>query len=214
MTVTSKSVDQFNSNGTTIAGKTLSNEAFEERLAKLVNRWKAHDDKDLALRHETGALLNLRYGYPSQRQRRGAKTMKKASERLGILESELSRMRWFAHHFQSVDVLRARYPQVKNWTQVRELLCKLSKDGKATAAPVTEKSNAAFLKVRRALAALTSAFKGIGTAPSPEERKELRGGLQDFVSALPPGLGIRLVVDDVGDLDESTTALASKAGVA
>lgn len=208
MTVTSKSVDQLNSNGTTNMDKTLSKEAFEARLALLVDRWNAHQDKDLAIRHETGALLNLRYGHPSQRQRRGAKTMKKVSERLGILESELSRIRWFANHFKSMDDLRAGYPDVKNWTQVRNLLCKLSKGGKATVAPAMEKPNAVFRKVHRALAALTSAFKGFGTAPSPKDRKELRGGLQDFVSALPPGLGIRLVFDDVDDLEPTIVRVA------
>jgi len=202
------SVDQINTNGTTKQdGRARSKASFNAKLTSFAKRWQTHRTSDLELRHETGAWLNAQHGV--HRQRRGGNVMKDVSERLGILRSELSRMRRFAQHFKSVDDLKAKHPDVKNWTQVRELLCKLSKDGQATAAPAMEKPNAAFLKVRRALAALTSAFKGIGTAPSPEERKELRGRLQDFVSALPSRLGIRLVVDDVGDLDESTIALAS-----
>jgi len=40
----------------------ISEEQFKERLGDLTVRWQKSTDTDLEIRHQTGALLNDRYG--------------------------------------------------------------------------------------------------------------------------------------------------------
>lgn len=170
-----------------------STQSHNDRLAMLVERWQTQDASDLALRHETGVLLNDIYGDPTQRQRRGAFTMKNVSKRLGILVSELSRMRQFAHQFKSISDLHEQHPLAKNWTKVRDLLPKRSKGRKASSA---DSKSPALRKARRALATLSGTLKDFGDTPCSEDRQLLVASLQGFAATVPPVLGIRLVVED------------------
>lgn len=187
-------VSHGNTNGAVKHEQDHSAPSHNAKLANLAKRWRSHEASDLALRHETGALLNDIHGEPTQRQRRGAYTMKNVEKQLGILVSELSRMRQFAHQFKSIDDLHKKHPLVKNWTQVRELLPKRSKSRKATAA--TNNESPTLRKARRALATLTDTFKSFGATPSSEERQGLLDSLQGFAAAVPDGLGFRLVIED------------------
>ena len=185
-------------NGTTTEKQGLSEADFQDRLTQLAIRWNKHCEEDLALRHETGKLFNLKYGSPATRQTRGHGILKEAAERLGIDMSDISRTRWFANRFQSIQDLKQQHPNVQSWTQVRDLLGRLSKDKPAGKSPVVGKAAVPLRKVRSALDTLTASLKALGDLPDdPKARNELVEKFQEVVRALPHGLGIRLVVDEV-----------------
>jgi len=189
---------RLNLNGTTNGQhKSLSSEDFTRRLAKLAERWKSHHEAGLALRHETGVLLNLKYDDPTQRQPLGKKVMKGVATKLGVQESELSRMRRFAHHFKSVEDLRQRHPNVTTWTQVRELLTRLSKGGRRKKRSASAKSAARTRVVTKSLTNLIAAFRTLSKKLGDEERQRVLEGLQKFVKAVPNCLKVRLEIKQV-----------------
>jgi hypothetical protein len=182
-------------NGTTNHTTSTSSETFQRELDRLAQCWQAHDRDDLALRHETGAVLNRFYGDPTRRQRRGEGVLKAAAERLGKTEAELSQLRWFAHRFASAEALREQHPNVTNWTQARNLLAELSKGGE-TRKPSTRKASAGRLRpLTRPLDRLTSAFRQLGNDLTEDEKARLRDKLKEFVQAVPDCLRFRLVID-------------------
>jgi len=103
---------------------------FDARFDRLADEWSSQCEKDLEVRHKTGALLNGHLGAPNTRNERGAEVIKRATERLGITKSDMSRMRWFAYLFSSVHELRDRYSKLKSWTAVRDLLPTLKPETK------------------------------------------------------------------------------------
>lgn len=183
-----------NTNGTTNHTKSTSSKDFTRKLAELAGRWESHDGNDLALRHETGVLLNAFYGDPTRRQARGEGVMKQAAKQLRKTEAELSQLRWFARSFPSLKVLKRRYPDVTNWTQVRDLLVKLrqrNRKGKASARRASTKPISA---VTHPLRQLTSAFRKLGDGLSEKDRGRLVQRLKEFVKAVPDCLHIQLVI--------------------
>jgi len=106
-------------------------------LNELVPLWRDHHNRGLELRHETGLRLNKRFGTPGERQEYGKATLRLYSEKLGVSESELSRMRWFAEHFKSFDDFKTQHSTVATWTKVKVLLAKLRRP----ALPVAEASD-------------------------------------------------------------------------
>jgi len=131
----------------------ISGEQFKERLGDLTVRWQKSTDTDLEIRHQTGALLNDRYGKPGKRLKRGQEILREVAEQLQVAQSELSRMRRLAFHFESVEDLKKKHPEVTNWTAVKCLLPKLKpqatpkglvKNGAPTSKPKV--SNAKKLK--------------------------------------------------------------------
>jgi hypothetical protein len=182
-------------NGTTNHTASTSSETFQRELDRLAQCWGAHDRDDLALRHETGAVLNRFHGDPTRRQPRGAGVMKQAAERLGKTEAELSQLRRFAHRFASVEQLREQHPGVANWTQVRNLLAELSQGGGARK-PSTRKASAGRLRpVTRSVDRLTSAFRQLGNDLTDDEKGRLLAKLREFVQAVPDCLRLRFVID-------------------
>jgi hypothetical protein len=182
-----------NTNGTTNHTKSTSKD-FKRQLGELAHRWESHDGNDLALRHETGVLLNTFYGDPTQRQARGKGVMKQAAKQLRKTEAELSQLRWFARSFPSLKVLKRRFPDVTNWTQVRDLLVKLrqrNRKGKPSARRASTKPISA---VTHPLRQLTSAIRKLGDGLSAKDRGRLVQQLKEFVKAVPKGLHIRLVI--------------------
>jgi hypothetical protein len=195
MFVTVSAEHPKNTNGTTDHTESTSSETFQRELDQLAQRWQAHDRDDLALRHETGALLNRCYGDPTGRQPRGKGVLKGASERLGKTEAELSQLRRFAHHFPSLQAFRQENPAVTNWTQARNLLPRRPQ-GDGGRRPSTRKASAGRLRpVTRPLATLTSAFRKLGNELSEKEKGQLLARLKEFVKAVPDCLKIRLVID-------------------
>jgi len=92
---------------------------------QLSRRWKSSHREDLKLRHFTGLWLNDQHGPPTSRQDYGKGTLRKYQTSLGVGESDVSRMRWFAHEFKSVEDLKAKHPKATSWTKVKEVLAKL-----------------------------------------------------------------------------------------
>jgi hypothetical protein len=181
-------------NGTTNPAKRTSSKDFRRQLGELAQRWQSHDGNDLALRLDTGALLNGFYGDPTRRQARGKGVLKQAAERLRKTEAELCQLRWFAYRFGSVKVLQQRHPGVTNWTQVRDLLAELrQRDRKGD--PSTRKAPTTPLsEVTRPLRKLTSAFARLGNELSEKGRTRLVQLLKQFVRAVPDCLKVRLVL--------------------
>src|SRR4051812_2946383 len=88
-----------------------------ELLRRLAKLWKSHHVRDLGVRWKTGELLNRRLGPPTARLSHGRRVLKRAAERLQVAESDLSRMRWFAHLFKSAEDLQGSHPDVRSWTK-------------------------------------------------------------------------------------------------
>jgi len=142
----------------------------------LVESWKAGQQKDLEGRHEVGGLLNEHLGPPTERQAYGKGILKEAATRLSISASELTRMRWFAHHFKDLDDLKAGHPNVTNWTAVKLLLPKLSPnkaDPVDSSGKLLEKLASAFREVPDGLAAEQKASLQQLIVPVLEEAKRL-----------------------------------------
>src|SRR5262245_17738648 len=93
----------------------LTEKDFNRQLGQLAEKWGKQNGKDLSLRFKTGELLNQYFGPPDQRQKRGEEVLKNTAERLRTTQSELSRMRWFAHHFSDLGDFEQKHPEVKTW---------------------------------------------------------------------------------------------------
>jgi len=103
-----------------------SDDAFTQRLNQLVDEAKAHRSADLAFKLKVGKLLNERFGSPAEAPEEGDQAvLKTASKRLGHSESELCRMQWFGHLYQSVEDLNERYPKAASWQAVKAVLPQL-----------------------------------------------------------------------------------------
>jgi len=92
-------------------------------LDQLAELWASHRRVGLEARIRTGKLLNEHLGDPTTRQKRGMGVLKQAADRLKIAVSELSRMRHFAHRFESLDNFAQQHGS-KTWTDVKALLTK------------------------------------------------------------------------------------------
>jgi len=97
-----------------------------QMLSHLADLWKYYDRKGLDVRWQAGKVLNDRLGPPTERLEHGQRVLKKVGEELGIAESDLSRMRWFAHYFASVEDFETQHQGKHSWTQVKELLPSLA----------------------------------------------------------------------------------------
>jgi len=92
---------------------------------KLSLMWQNYHRDNLKLRHFTGSWLNDRHGPPTRRQAYGKATLQQYIEKLGVAESDLSRMRWFAFYFKSVEELKEKEPTVTTWTKVKDVIARL-----------------------------------------------------------------------------------------
>jgi len=104
-----------------MADGTYDNVSFQQ----LSCRWKSSHREDLKLRHFTGLWLNDQHGPPTNRQEYRKGTLKKYQTSLGVGESDVSRMRWFAFEFKSIEDLKAKHPKATTWTKVKEVLAEL-----------------------------------------------------------------------------------------
>jgi len=141
-----------------------------DRVAKL---WGDHAERDLGTRHQTGRLLNERLGSPDERLPHARRVLKMVAKRLGIAESDLNRMRWFAHRFVDVAAFRKQHPEVVNWTGVKEVLPSLkpAKGGKARV-PSANPSRPALRGVVKSCTNLASKLIGLDFEPGEAERDE------------------------------------------
>jgi len=103
----------------------LSLEEFSRKFTPMVDEWKAHSGNGLKIRHKTGKELNEHIGPPSTRRKRGAGVVEKAGELLGITKGEISRLRWFAHLFNSVEEFLEVYSHATSWAAAKAVLPKV-----------------------------------------------------------------------------------------
>jgi len=162
----------------------LTPQEFGRQFSKLVRRWKKHHKDDLVLRLKTGQLLNLRYGEPNRRQCRGDCVIAEDARKLGLHVSEVSRMRWFAYRFPSVEELWEKHPKATKWTQVRNLLVRKSSGSRA--------KNRPLLVAGHHLVAATRAVQRFPDTASEDERAKLREQVQELLKVLPPWLQAEL----------------------
>jgi len=101
-----------------------ANDTNKFPFAKLSRMWQRANRNDLKLRHLTGAWLNVQHGAPTQRQPYGEGTLQQYKEKLGVSESDVSRMRWFAHYFPSLEDLKKEAPTATTWTKVKEVIAR------------------------------------------------------------------------------------------
>ena len=114
-------------------------------LKRLAALWLPHAQKGLEVRMEMGGMLNEKLGAPVERLPHGEAVLKQVAKRLRISESELSRMRWFAHLFGSVKVLQRRHPRVTSWANVKGMLPNLIAKAKGRKLSAGRDPNAAII---------------------------------------------------------------------
>jgi len=205
----------------------LSQEEFLTQLGPLAERWQAHCGQGLEIRHETGKLLNGRYGDPARRQTRGEGTLKEAADRLQVAESELSRMRRFAYHFRTLEDLRREYPEAGNWTAVKKILPALRakgprrednpggveespRPGKAPRRRANKPAKAVrrrLRKMKRALRDLFSVLPLVREGLGEEQRQAL---LEQFRRLAGVVTGRPLIQESVGQVREGVVPTAGE----
>jgi len=170
----------------------ISREAFLEQLGQLAEKWEGARENDLHVRLQTGALLNARYGTPDKRQKRGERVLKEASEQLRLPESELSRLRWFAFHFSSLEDLKQKHSTVTTWAAMKELLPTLRPKAKAkrkhqsgaAASKLKGKAPGKLRKIKQQLDGLPSEVRQIHQDLTDEEKQDLLERLYVAAEAL------------------------------
>jgi len=85
-------------------------------LRKLQKLWQRHPRPGLKVRHETGKILNDELGSPTQGDHWDTLRRVAPALRKGMGEFELSKMRWFAHYFGTMEDLKAIYPRAERWS--------------------------------------------------------------------------------------------------
>jgi len=167
-----------------------------ELLGRLAELWASYQSRGLDVRLQTGVELNKRLGSPTGRQPHGQAILKKVGARLGISESELNRMRWFAHRFVGLADLKAKHPRVDSWTKVKELLVSLNpkKDKGGKEASKTDRRKAAYLaNFQRSLKTATQKLGRKGYILSDAEKEAVLKSVQELVAVLQSRHKLRVI---------------------
>jgi hypothetical protein len=171
--------------------QTITEEAYQPQLANLAKLWGEHLQENLKLRHQTGALLNLRFGNPHKRQNRDEGVMKQVSEQLGVAESELSRMRHFAWHFKSFEDFKAEHAKVTTWTDVKELIPTLKAKGQQQGPRAVSSTT-----LKRSLDKLSSKVQQVPMNLSDSEKKAILEMFKKVAQAVENCLKIHVSIED------------------
>lgn len=169
--------------------------AKDQKLVdRLVILWRSNAERDLGTRHQTGSLLNERLGPPDKRQPHARRVLKKVAEQLGIAESDLNRMRWFAYLVDAT-ALRQDHPEIDSWTRFKAGLPDLKAEyGFGARKPAANVTRPAFGGFARSLANLTTKLIGLDSRPDDAERAKLVVGLRELAEAASSRLMINVVV--------------------
>lgn len=170
---------------------TAEESAFVEQIAEL---WLPYEQRGLVIRHQIGRMLNQRFGPPTERQLRGQWVMSLVSKRLDISVSEMGRMRWFAHQFQSVDELNRQHPTVDSWTKFKELLPTLVKtEGKDKS--TADDGTVRFVRMlTHSLKHLATTINKDATGLESKDRQKVLEGLRELAKVIEAKLYLRLTV--------------------
>lgn len=163
-------------------------------LRELSPLWKGHHRKGLDTRLRTGGRLNDAFGPPTVRQSYGAATFMGLSKALCVSVSDLSRMRWSAHHFGTLDALKAAHPTVTNWTQLKKLLASPKYHGPSVpgTAPGDQKKprrSRSLPQVIRAIRVLQAHASGVEPTPDTDDLKTMREAMGEMLRVVGPLLG-------------------------
>ncbi len=184
---------------------------LDRLLARLDRLWKSnakHELHDLKTRHMTGTLLNELLGPPTKRLPHGEATLSLVGQRCQVSESELSRMRWFAHLVPDFDDLQitldrlktesilSEAPTVRSWTQLKSLLpaLKVLKSGKKCK-PAARRTRPVWGRVLKHLDSVTSELAQADSSPEGESKEQLLAKLREFSELMSSRFQITLSVD-------------------
>jgi len=187
----------------------------DQLLDRLVELWTCYQTHGLEVRWRVGAELNGRLGAPVERQPYGRAILKVAAERLEVSESELSRMRWFAHHFTSLADLQARHPAVDSWAKVKELLPSLNpkKVEKDESSPSTGRTSKAFITgFIRSLRIISDKLRRAEVTPDDKDRTMIRESLQELLEVAREHF--QLEIEIVANNSQQTVTLPAAAKAA
>lgn len=195
-----------------------------ELLAGLIKLWRAYRRRGLEVRHQTGLRLNQFLGSPKGRQAYGRSVLKRFSDRTGITQSDLSRMRRFADRFPSLADFRGKHPKVTTWTGVKPLLArpKPGGEGASSAAPEgrppaaeTGPGRGRFRSVVRALDAAREGLAGLVLKPDDPDRPQLVAECERLLASVAECTGVRFVRDreDVPTVARESDPACAGAGV-
>lgn len=189
---------------TAAAGAGPDDGKLPAELLDLVELWRAYRRQGLEVRHQTGLRLNQLLGSPEERQAYGSNALRRFSNRLRVAESDLSRMRWFAHRFPSLADFRDQNPKATTWTRVKLLLPRprpegeggspaSAAEGRTAAAAETGTGRGSFRSVVRALGAAREGLAGLVLKPDDPERPRLDKAVEDILAAVFECTGVRYV---------------------
>jgi hypothetical protein len=172
-----------------------------EHLAK---RWRGHLKAGLELRFETGQAFNKRFGSPEVRFPRGEGIAELLAEQTGISVADISRFRWFAHHFSSFADFQAKQPKVTTWARVKVLLVELApKTGKKVPTPTESSPQSEVQTVLQNLRSVTEALQEHDVKLDEDSTEDLAVSLRKLGRALKGATGFELSVSfPKGTLDD------------
>jgi len=206
-------------NQAVVTTEPLADEPYKKQLGDLAVQWRNARATDLEIRHRTGALLNQRYGNPDTRLARGREIMLDVATQLQVAQSELSRMRRLAFHFESIEDLKKKHSEVTSWTAVKGLLPKLKPQGKpkakaangAAAPPKPKGQNAKKLKkIKQLLEFIPVVFGEVQQdLLTDDDRKDLRAKFDVVATVFGDCLKASLLPDTLRS--EDVTPLAQTA---
>ena len=147
---------------------------IDELIADLKEPWEEHGKASLDLRHMTGRRLNAILGSPDKRQEYGVERVKRVAKAIHVSVSEISRMRWFSRHFDSIESLKREHPNAHNWSDVKKLLAEMNKGRNEK----LHYPSSNFIRALQGLVAKVGAMKS--TALSDDQRKALRKVMQEL----------------------------------
>jgi hypothetical protein len=161
------------------------------------DEFRSHQEGGLKIRHRIGARVNRYFGTPDKRQKRGAEVLKAAVEQLRTTESELSRMRWFAHHFPTLEGFQQAHPVATTWTAVKELLPKLRLKAQSPT-----RTSLPLNGLKRSMATLSSKLDQLQQELSGDQREDLLKEFRAVVGAAERCLKVKISVDQLSATED------------
>jgi hypothetical protein len=163
-------------------------------LSTLCELWRTRHRTGLEVRLQTGSLLNKQFGSPEDRQPYGKGVVKRLTKELGVSQSELSRMRWFAHRFESLEALHADHRDVMTWKQVKEILPSL-RPSSSKAVKADKTTPATQTTVPSMVMSINEFRKMLSTAKvkTKRQRENLKEAVDAMIEDLNPILGVNYV---------------------
>lgn len=162
-------------------------------IQQLERLWVPYTTKGLEVRLSMGRALNGKLGSPKDRQAHGEAVLKRAAERLDIAESDLSRMRWFAHLFRSVKQMKAAHPELTSWTKVKEAMPRLIAANKGQSVVVKrDGTTAVATAIKKSLDHLIAKLRQKGYRLEEGQREELTDRLKKLSNAAARRLHLKV----------------------